>query len=504
MHSWLTVSLNRFFSFLVCCLLVQATSAATYDLTDLGPVYALGQAEMQEYVVSMNDNGVITGWRRADANRGTPKEVFVWDATNGMEILPSNGTDQSIAYAINANNHVVGWTIGTDGTKTAAYWFKNDQNVWELISMGSLGGDSYAKGLNANGLAVGHAVQSDGSSTAFIWDVVTGMQPLLLPDAVQSFAYSINDAAQIIGDYVGSDRVRRSFIWEEAEGAHDIVPLGGDGTRIWVTQINNDGTVAGGSQSAANVCNGWACWANYHAFVWDHFNEMRDLSENYFGNTWANSVNVQNIAVGAIYTYPNPIAAIWENGIMDRLINLIDAEAGWFLSEATSINAGGQITGLGILNNVTHVFLLTPQSLAAQATVATPESTPQVTDTSDNTVRAATESVPMSSPDVTLNTTTSTNEMVGAVNITTEQSQTQDNQTETNSQVAKREIKPVQAANEPQPVPTQTASASASEDNGSGGGCTLNPSAKTTDPMLPVLVLLSGLFIFYRQIKQAS
>ncbi len=500
MHSWLTVSLNRFFTFLVCCLLAQAASAATYDLTDLGPVYALGQAEMQEYVVSINDIGVITGWRREDADPGTPREVFVWDATNGMDILPNNGTDQSIAYAINANNHVVGWTISDSGVKTAAYWSKSEQNVWALTRMGSLGGDSYAKGINVNGLAVGHAVQSDGNSTAFIWDAVTGMQPLLLPDAVQSFAYSINDAAQIIGDYVGSGGIRRSFSWDEAEGAHDIVPLGGDGARIWVTQINNDGTVAGGSESANNVCGAWACWANYHAFIWDHFNGIRDLSENYFGNTWANSVNVQNVAVGAIYNYPNPIAAVWVNGVMDRLINLVDVDAGWFLSEATSINAQGQVVGLGVLNNVTHVFLLTPQNLAAPATIVAPESL-----LTDNTMTApaVTESVPdrTSLPNVTLNTTTLTNNTNSM-----EQSQTQNNQPETSSQVGKRNIEMSEAANgENRSVPSPVVSVSANEDKASaGGGCTLNPSAKTMDPMLPLLVLLSGLFIVYRQIKKQA
>jgi len=496
MYSWLTVSLNRFFTFLLCSLLAQATLAATYDVTDLGPVYALGQADMQEYVAAINDNGVIAGWRRADGNSATPREAFVWDATNGMEILPGNGTGQSVAYAINIKNQVVGWTIAAGGIKTAAYWFKNDQDIWEFISMGSLGGDSVAKGINGNGLAVGHAVQSDGSSTAFIWDVVTGMQPLLLADAVQSFAYSINDAAHIIGDYVGSGGIRRSFIWDETDGAHDIIPLGGDGTRIWVTQINNDGAVAGGSESAANVCNGWACWANYHAFVWDDINGTQDLSEGYFGNTWANSVNVHNIAVGAIYTYPDPIAAVWENGVMDRLNNLIDAEAGWFLSEATSINGQGQIVGLALLNNVTHVLLLTPQSVVPQPTAATPM------DTDNNTAPAATEPAPetTSSPAADV-TTTSTNEMVSAGNITTDQRSSQNNQSETNNQIGKRSIEAYEQAKRED----QVASASSSEDNASaGGGCTLNPSAKMTDPMLPVLVLLSGVFIFYRQIKQAS
>ena len=43
------------------------------------------------------------------------------------------------------------------------------------------------------------------------------------------------------------------------------------------------------------------------------------------------------------------------------LNNLIPANSGWLLQQATAINDQGQIVGYGTLNGQSEAFLLTPQ-----------------------------------------------------------------------------------------------------------------------------------------------
>ena len=53
-------------------------------------------------------------------------------------------------------------------------------------------------------------------------------------------------------------------------------------------------------------------------------------------------------------------AFVWDGGVITDLNDLIGAESGWILSEATGINTDGQIVGVGSLDGERGAFLLTP------------------------------------------------------------------------------------------------------------------------------------------------
>ena len=68
-------------------------------------------------------------------------------------------------------------------------------------------------------------------------------------------------------------------------------------------------------------------------------------------------------------------AFLWQDGAMTDLNTLLPAGSGWQLLQANTINACGDISGVGIHNGVTAAFLLTKtcgQEETAQADCESP------------------------------------------------------------------------------------------------------------------------------------
>ena len=49
------------------------------------------------------------------------------------------------------------------------------------------------------------------------------------------------------------------------------------------------------------------------------------------------------------------------------LNSLIAGSSGWVLENATGVNAGGEIVGVGTIDGTEHAFLLVPKGLHARA-----------------------------------------------------------------------------------------------------------------------------------------
>jgi probable HAF family extracellular repeat protein len=86
----------------------------------LSPTYRL---DPQQYAVSMNDSGVVTGYR--DVLQGRVFHAVVWE--NGVTRDLSASTDSlnqlsSQPTGINPRGDVVGWFTTTDGRRQAALW----------------------------------------------------------------------------------------------------------------------------------------------------------------------------------------------------------------------------------------------------------------------------------------------------------------------------------------------------------------------------------------------
>ena len=132
---------------------------------------------------------------------------------------------------------------------------------------------------------------------------------------------------------------RRAFLYTPGSGMMDLGTLGGP--EGWANGINDAGQVVGVSGS--------------HAFLYTPGLGMTDL-----GTFRAYSINDLCQVVGSVYT-GEYLACLYSAGTLKDLNTLIDPASGWTLSEAMSINDGGQIAGYGLnISGQWEAFLLTP------------------------------------------------------------------------------------------------------------------------------------------------
>jgi probable HAF family extracellular repeat protein len=76
---------------------------------------------------------------------------------------------------------------------------------------------------------------------------------------------------------------------------------------------------------------------------------------------FASAVEQLDLVVGLSRTSDEELhAVVWRRSIATDLSSLIATDSGWVVVEATDINCGGEIVGVGTINRETHAFLLTP------------------------------------------------------------------------------------------------------------------------------------------------
>jgi probable HAF family extracellular repeat protein len=178
------------------------------------------------------------------------------------------------------------------------------------VNIGSFGGgQTQAEAINASGAVVGYSYFPNGNFHGFLW-AGGKMTDLGTLGGDWSQAYAINNAGQITGTgYTPQNLGAHAFLY--ANGSmKDLGALPG-GTYSTGAGINSSGLVVGYAQipnAEATV---------YHAFVYTA-SKMQDLND------------------------------------------LISANSGWVLSEATAVNDSGQIVGYGTIAGNEHAFLLTP------------------------------------------------------------------------------------------------------------------------------------------------
>ena len=82
------------------------------------------------------------------------------------------------------------------------------------------------------------------------------------------------------------------------------------------------------------------------------------------GNTsQANALDARGRAVGTAQTAAGAAHAFLDQrGDMVDLNSLIGGAPGWVLENATGINGGGEIVGVGTIDGTEHAFLLVPQA----------------------------------------------------------------------------------------------------------------------------------------------
>jgi probable HAF family extracellular repeat protein len=185
-----------------------------------------------------------------------------------------------------------------------------------------------------------------------------------LPANTDSRGIGINDHDQIVGNYYDNDTpTTHPFLYSDGH-LTNIGALPGDATAQAVA-INNLGQVLGMSGSAESP------------FLYDHGSIYPVFG---LGGSSVAGLNDEDEIVG----YGSQGGFVYANGNTTVLSTTILLDSGWSYLNPLAINNSGQITGTGLHNGQSRVFLLTPlfpHPTPTSPPVPTPTGTPTVTAT---------------------------------------------------------------------------------------------------------------------------
>jgi probable HAF family extracellular repeat protein len=145
------------------------------------------------------------------------------------------------------------------------------QSSYAVEDLGALAGDSssIAWGINANGDVVGWSNGPNGTR-AFVYTNLLKMVPLpAVPNRPRSLARDINDAGDIVGSAnAGGTDLGHAVLWKGAT-VQDLGTLGGAFSEAWA--INNIGKIVGTSDTAGGAV---------HAFLYTPGSGLSDVTPN--------------------------------------------------------------------------------------------------------------------------------------------------------------------------------------------------------------------------------
>jgi probable HAF family extracellular repeat protein len=357
----------------IAILLPLHVHAAVYSILDLGILpNGLGSRPY-----GLNAYGQVVGGHEIEDNRPLPvSNAFRTDPNSPITAAGELGTlggTYTVAFGINASGQTVGESYLNGNKIFHAFRIDSSEPLSPAIDLGTFGGSSsYAFHINDAGQAVGTSLlPGDASYHAFRTSpngLITAASDLgTLPGGGDSFGTGVNSRGQAVG-FGGVTALlygRQHAFRTEPNGpitANSDLGTLGDGDLSRATGINESGQVVGLSWLDNGVN-----YSNFHAFRYDgtpgNGGIMHDLGT--LGGTFseAHDINAsgQTVGNGALPANLNVHASLTDmTGPMRDLNDLIPANTGWELYDATGINDNGQITGWGFIHGLEHGFLLTP------------------------------------------------------------------------------------------------------------------------------------------------
>lgn len=327
--------------------------------------------------------------------QGTAGPVLAQTSYVVEDLGTLSGDASSVAWAINGNGDVVGWSMGPNGTR--AFVFTNAGGMVALPGLPdrprTVARDINDAGVivgsaNAGGTDLGHAVLWSGGSVQDLGTLGTGFY---------SEAWGINSLDQVVGwSYTneGSGLTGvHGFVYSEAEGLVDLTPNSDTGSAL---DINDAGQVTGYKTALGG----------YHAFRWQggtfvdlgvlpgfahSFGWAINASGQVAGNSTSGSgnserlvrsidggglqdlggegehnvalgINASGQVVGTKGRSQTRALLYTDAGGLQDLNTLIDPSLGWVLLAANDINDAEQIVGYAFNNftGQTHAVRLRP------------------------------------------------------------------------------------------------------------------------------------------------
>jgi probable HAF family extracellular repeat protein len=322
------------------CLL---TATPIYVVVDLGSV---GNGSISA-ATALNSSGSAVGWSVAST-----QSIYAFRSSGGGVAEALGSSSQGRAQGINDSGEIVGARYDAYGNAEAVKWSADGSAVSVLGG----GVNSYAMAINGSGAVVGAA---NGRAVRF-----TESGPVdIAVSGTWSTASAVNERGAVAGTTQSRYGQFRAFTAGPEGGPATLIGSLGGGAS-YGQAINSTGWVAGGSTTA---------YGYLHAFLYAR-GKLQDLGTLDRGNN-SSAYGVND--VGQVVGYSQDAAGdsrafLFENGRMKDLNQLIAADMGWRLSEASAINNNGQIVGFGMKDGVRHAFRLDPiaTAFASSARVA--------------------------------------------------------------------------------------------------------------------------------------
>jgi probable HAF family extracellular repeat protein len=308
------------------------------------------------FVWAVNAAGRAVGYAN-DATGQIHPVLFSGGAVTDLGNLP--GDQGGDARGINAAGLIVGDSVNAHLARGTAVLFSGGT----VTSLGFLAGNtSSASAINAAGVAAGYSSTGPtaGNPHAVLFQGGTVTDLGVLPGGTFSVAYALNDrgVAAGISDSGGSSIPGHAALFYH----NKVIDLGGlGGTYSVAFGINNNGQAVG----QATALDG-------HLYATLYFrNKVINLgvlpgavSHTAFDLSSARAINDAGLAVG----YSNDPsgqrrAVLFSHGaLFDLNKQVLPGSPFLLLTEATGINARGQIVGTGVTRSgAEHAFLLTPE-----------------------------------------------------------------------------------------------------------------------------------------------
>ena len=345
--------------FVLLAIIWPAAAAAanpSHSIQDLGTLG--GDTSM---AVGVNAQGHVAG----SSTTSDQRFHAFFHAGAGMQDLGTLGGEESFANGLNDLDDVVGRSYMLDGSVHA---FVYDGTAHTLIDLHPLlarvfgGVDSSALAIDNHRRIVGGAMMPDGSMHAFRLDLVTGtvadLHALVSLGGSNSEAFGVSDSGRVVGISDDPSGNAKAFAYDPGTGG--VVQLGTLGGDFSDAQaVNAIGQVVGTA--------GLSAPDTFHAYLSDGQAALGagDDTGTLGGIvSLGDGLNDSGAVVGTSFDVDGRVfATIYDraSGLRD-LQSLLDSNPGWFLVEATAINAGDVIVGTGFIGGAQHAFLMTPVS----------------------------------------------------------------------------------------------------------------------------------------------